>query len=92
MTRKSVGLLAGAAAMLCCAAPLARAETPATDGHKFGRDVLKQLIEINSEHANGSTGVTHAIADRLVAAGVDKEHRGREKPSDHAPVWVELAD
>jgi exodeoxyribonuclease-3 len=31
-------------------------------------------------------------ADRLVAAGVDKEHRGREKPSDHAPVWVELAD
>jgi exodeoxyribonuclease-3 len=30
-------------------------------------------------------------ADRLVAAGVDKEHRGREKPSDHAPVWVELA-
>jgi exodeoxyribonuclease-3 len=31
-------------------------------------------------------------ADRMVAAGVDKEHRGREKPSDHAPVWVELAD
>jgi exodeoxyribonuclease-3 len=30
-------------------------------------------------------------ADRLIAAGVDKEHRGREKPSDHAPVWVELA-
>lgn len=29
-------------------------------------------------------------ADRLVAAGVDKEHRGREKASDHAPVWVEL--
>jgi len=31
-------------------------------------------------------------ADRLVAAGVDKEHRGREKASDHAPVWVELSD
>ncbi|HYD24594.1 MAG TPA: exodeoxyribonuclease III [Croceibacterium sp.] len=30
-------------------------------------------------------------ADRMVAAGVDKEYRGREKPSDHAPVWVELA-
>ena len=30
-------------------------------------------------------------ADRLVAAGVDKDYRGREKPSDHAPVWVELA-
>ena len=30
------------------------------------------------------------LADRLQAAGVDKEHRGREKASDHAPVWVEL--
>ncbi|HTN14985.1 MAG TPA: exodeoxyribonuclease III [Sphingomonadaceae bacterium] len=29
-------------------------------------------------------------ADRLVSAGVDKEYRGREKASDHAPVWVEL--
>jgi exodeoxyribonuclease III len=29
-------------------------------------------------------------ADRLRAAGVDKEYRGREKASDHAPVWVEL--
>ncbi|MFC3101000.1 exodeoxyribonuclease III [Altererythrobacter lauratis] len=31
-----------------------------------------------------------ACADRLVAAGVDKAHRGREKASDHAPVWVKL--
>jgi exodeoxyribonuclease-3 len=31
-------------------------------------------------------------ADRLVSAGVDKEYRGREKASDHAPVWVELRD
>ncbi|HWK41047.1 MAG TPA: exodeoxyribonuclease III [Croceibacterium sp.] len=30
-------------------------------------------------------------ADRMVAAGVDKEYRGREKASDHTPVWVELA-
>jgi len=30
-------------------------------------------------------------ADRLAAAGVDKEYRGREKASDHAPVWVELS-
>ena len=32
------------------------------------------------------------LADRLVAAGVDKDHRGREKASDHAPVWVEVRD
>jgi exodeoxyribonuclease-3 len=29
-------------------------------------------------------------ADRLVDAGVDKAHRGREKASDHAPTWVRL--
>ena len=32
------------------------------------------------------------LADRMVAAGVDKEYRGREKASDHTPVWVELRD
>ncbi|WP_228242575.1 exodeoxyribonuclease III [Porphyrobacter sp. GA68] len=31
-------------------------------------------------------------ADQLVAAGVNKEHRGRDKASDHAPVWVELGE
>lgn len=30
------------------------------------------------------------LADRLIAAGVDKDHRGREKASDHAPMWVEV--
>lgn len=29
-------------------------------------------------------------ADRLVDAGVDKEHRGREKASDHAATWIVL--
>lgn len=29
-------------------------------------------------------------ADRLKDAQVDKAYRGREKASDHAPVWVEL--
>ena len=29
-------------------------------------------------------------ADRLKGAGIDKAVRGREKPSDHVPVWVEL--
>ena len=29
-------------------------------------------------------------ADRLLDAGVDKEYRGREKASDHAPTWVGL--
>ncbi len=29
-------------------------------------------------------------ADRLTDAGVDKDYRGREKASDHAPTWVSL--
>ncbi len=32
------------------------------------------------------------LADRMVAAGVDKEFRGRERASDHTPVWVEIAE
>jgi exodeoxyribonuclease-3 len=30
--------------------------------------------------------------NRLIAAGVDRDVRGWEKSSDHAPVWIELAD
>jgi exodeoxyribonuclease III len=33
-----------------------------------------------------------AIDKRLKAAGVDKEVRGWEKTSDHAPVWIEVED
>jgi len=29
-------------------------------------------------------------ADRLTAAGIDRTPRGKEKPSDHTPVWCEL--
>ena len=31
-----------------------------------------------------------AVAGRLAAAGVERDVRGWEKPSDHAPTWVEL--
>jgi exodeoxyribonuclease-3 len=30
-------------------------------------------------------------ADRLEGCGIDKHVRGREKPSDHVPVWCELS-
>jgi exodeoxyribonuclease-3 len=32
------------------------------------------------------------LAKRLRAGGVSREVRAREKPSDHAPAWIELAD
>jgi exodeoxyribonuclease III len=31
-----------------------------------------------------------ALLPRLAATGVDREFRGRERASDHAPVWIEL--
>ena len=31
-----------------------------------------------------------ACADTLIDCQIDKDIRGREKPSDHVPVWVEL--
>lgn len=33
-----------------------------------------------------------AVAPRLAAAGVDREVRGWEKASDHAPAWIDVAD
>jgi len=32
-----------------------------------------------------------SLVPRLEAAEVDAEYRGRDKPSDHAPVWIALA-
>jgi exodeoxyribonuclease-3 len=36
--------------------------------------------------------LTPALASRLTGAGVDREVRGWEKASDHAPVWIQLAE
>lgn len=35
--------------------------------------------------------LNQAAAKRLQTAGVDRDVRGRDKASDHAPVWVEFA-
>ncbi|MEM7523333.1 MAG: exodeoxyribonuclease III [Pseudomonadota bacterium] len=34
--------------------------------------------------------LTPQAADRLEACEIDKAPRGREKPSDHTPIWVDL--
>ena len=36
--------------------------------------------------------LSEAIMPRLQAAGVDRDMRGRDAPSDHAPAWIELRD
>jgi len=33
---------------------------------------------------------SNALQPRLKAAGVDYDLRGMDKPSDHAPIWLEL--
>ena len=34
--------------------------------------------------------LSRGLGERLVAAGVDRNVRGRDHASDHAPVWIEL--
>jgi exodeoxyribonuclease-3 len=51
----------------------------------------------NAYNRNAGLRIDHLLlspelAPRLTAAGVDRQVRGWEKTSDHAPVWVELAD
>lgn len=36
--------------------------------------------------------LSRSLAKRLVAAGVDRDTRGRDGASDHAPMWIELSD
>ena len=36
--------------------------------------------------------VSEALRSRCIAAGIDVAPRSRERPSDHTPVWVEIAD
>jgi len=47
----------------------------------FGRDAGLRIDHIL---------LAPAIADRLVAAGVDRHVRGWDKSSDHAPTWIQL--
>ena len=50
----------------------------------------------NAYNRNAGMRIDHfllspQIDKKLVAGGVDKEVRGWEKTSDHAPVWIEIA-
>lgn len=52
----------------------------------YQRGAFERNDGIRIDHAL----LTPQAADRLVAAGIDKDLRMKEKPSDHVPVWVEL--
>lgn len=49
----------------------------------------------NNWHRDAGLRIDHllvspSLSERLVGAGVYREVRGREKASDHAPVWIKL--
>jgi exodeoxyribonuclease-3 len=48
----------------------------------FGRDAVLHIDHLL---------LSPPLAKRLTSAGVDRDVRGREKASDHAPAWIELA-
>jgi exodeoxyribonuclease-3 len=53
-------------------------------------DYFRQRWERNSGFRIDHLALNPAALKRLHAGGVDREFRGREKPSDHAPAWIEL--
>jgi exodeoxyribonuclease III len=51
----------------------------------------------NNYARNAGLRIDHLLlspsaAPRLVSAGVDRDVRGWEKASDHAPTWIEIKD
>jgi exodeoxyribonuclease-3 len=55
---------------------------------KYFRNAFARDAGLRIDHLLLSPG----LAPHLRAAGVDREARGWEKSSDHAPTWIELAD
>ncbi|MCI2398758.1 exodeoxyribonuclease III [Aliiroseovarius subalbicans] len=67
-----------------------RARNPAPEQYTFWD------FQRGSWQRNDGIRIDHFLlspqcADLLVDCQIDKEVRGREKPSDHVPIWVELA-
>ncbi|MCC8358895.1 exodeoxyribonuclease III [Salinimicrobium sediminilitoris] len=55
-------------------------------------DYFRNAYGRNAGHRIDHFLLSPHLSDRLKAAGVDKDVRGWEKSSDHAPVWIELKD
>ena len=83
--RRAAGVLA-AGALTCLAAPAwseQPAPTPPAADQALARDILKQLVEIDSTHAHGSTVAAKAIAARMLAAGFPAADVQVLIPPDH---------
>src|SRR5579871_560595 len=71
-------LVATVAALAATPGPL----PPAAD-RQLAREIFKELVEINTTHAHGSTVAAVAIRDRLIAAGFPAGDVTLIAPADH---------
>ena len=69
-----------------------KAMTEFTLMHEFTREHNFFGWHVDSSPGDGKPPRTLNVNVMLSAVGVDREHRGREKASDHAPVWVKLRE
>jgi len=67
-----------------------RTRTP-TPGHYSFWDYQAGAWQRNNGIRIDHILMTPQCADLMVDAGIEKDLRGRDKPSDHVPVWVDLA-
>ncbi len=77
----SVWALAGAAVAAPASPPVSG--MPPAEYKTLSHDILKELIEINSTHAHGSTAPAQAIAKRLLDAGYPAADVQVLAPADH---------
>lgn len=58
-------------------------DSQATQTEALARDLLKQLVEINTTHAHGSTEAAKVLAGRFLAAGFAPQDVALLVPTDH---------
>jgi acetylornithine deacetylase/succinyl-diaminopimelate desuccinylase-like protein len=79
MNKNSIALL-----ILFVSLPAAAAtSTDSVATQTQARDLLKQLVEINTTHAHGSTEAAKLLADRFLAAGFASQDVALLVPADH---------
>ncbi len=79
----ALALLMAAPALAAKPAPAPVSTLPPPAYQAMSRDILKELIEINSVHKYGSTGVAHAIEKRLLDVGFAPADVKFFAPADH---------
>jgi acetylornithine deacetylase/succinyl-diaminopimelate desuccinylase-like protein len=55
---------------------------PAAD-LELGREILKELVDVNSTHSHGTTEIAHLVEKRLLAAGFARSDVTFIAPADH---------